>query len=334
MTSSEREETRILPWQVPLLERALQLKSRQRLPHAVLIDDAGHLDSRDFVRYLATLLLCEQPREVTPCGECEPCRMMRAQTYSDFRLVTLEPDEKSKKPTKNIKIDQIRELIHELYLTHHYDRLKIATVYPAEAMSPASANALLKTLEEPADGVLILLVTHKRGRIPITLRSRCQLWRISLPSLTDASEWLQQRQMSAEEAASYLEFSSGDPALALELKRNDYASLVTDFKRRLANYLSGKLAISSLCQGLMTYEVSLLRRLIDMTLNAYCYRASGLDKYANPTENADRRQSQLLLELRSRAQKLLLVEENNLDLRLQLEDVLISLKQIITRRTI
>jgi DNA polymerase-3 subunit delta' len=327
-------EPRYLPWQAPLLSRALDLKARERLPQAVIIDDDGEQDSSGFVHYLASLLLCDRPEQLSPCGTCDACRMMQAGTYADYALVTLEVDENSKKISKNIKVEQIRKLIHEVSLTHQYARLKIAAIYPAEHLSRGGANAFLKTLEEPAPGVLLMLVTHNRGRIPITLRSRCQTWRLGLPPKSAALDWLQQREMSAGEAASYLDFAAGDPLLALDLKQRDYAALVEDFKQRLGNFLHGKLAASSLCQHLKTFDTALLRRLIEMTLKAYCYRSSGVDAAGNPLEHADRQRARRLLELRQRAQNQLRVEENNLDLQLQLEDVLISLKQILTRRTI
>ena len=330
----EPAEPPYLPWQAPLLARALDLKARGRLPQAVIIDDDGGQDSSHFVHYLSSLLLCDRPEQLSPCGACDACRMMQAGTYADFTLVTLEIDEKSKKPSKNIKIEQIRKLIHEVSLTHQYARLKIAAIYPAENLSRAGANAFLKTLEEPASGVLLMLVTHNRGRIPITLRSRCQTWRLGLPGRAEARDWLQQQELSAEDADTYLDYAGGDPVLALDLRQLDYASLVTDFKQRLGNFLRGKLAASSLCQHLKSFDSELLRRLIEMTLNAYCYRSSGVDAAGNSLEDGDRERSRRLLELRQRAQNQLQVEENNLDLQLQLEDVLISLKQILTRRTI
>ena len=323
-----------LPWQAALLEHALGLESGGRLPQAVLLEVAGQQDAGDLVHYLCGLLLCDQPSGTLSCGQCDACRMMRAGTYSDYRFVTLEPDDKSKKLSKNIKIEQIRKLIHEVSLSHQYARLKIAAIYPAEAMNRNSANALLKTLEEPAAGVLLLLVTHNRGRIPITLRSRCQSWRVALPENSAALGWLQQQGMSADDAELYLDYAAGDPQLALDLQQRDYASLVADFKQRLGNFLRGSLGVSALCQQLMTVDAALLRRLIAMTLSAYCYRSSGVDAAGNPVEGADSQRARLLFELRNRAQKQLQVEENNLDLRLQLEDVLISLKQILIRRTV
>jgi len=323
-----------LPWQAAILQRALKLKSEQHLPHAVMIDSASDQDMTAFIWQLSMLLLCDTRHELDPCGSCEACRMMRAGTYSDFSLVTLEPDQKSKKLSKNIKIDQIRNLIHEVSLTHQYERLKIAAIYPAETMNPASANALLKTLEEPAARVLILLLTHNRGRIPITLRSRCQSWSVHPPSTAQAQAWLSEQGLSGADADRYLEFANGDPVLALNLQQQDYASLVEQFKARFSQFLRGELGVSSLCNETPISQTAMVRRLVNMILTAYCYQNSGIDAAGNSGTGADSVRAQQLLDLRQRAQNQLRVEENNLDFQLQLEDVLISLKQILTRRPV
>jgi DNA polymerase-3 subunit delta' len=323
-----------LPWQADILRRTLSLQQQQHLPHAVLIDTPGEQDISGFVRYLSMLLLCDAPVDLSICGACEACRMMQAGTYADFNLVTLEQNEKTKKINKNINIEQIRKLIHEVYLTRQYDRMKIAVIYPAETMNKPSANALLKTLEEPAPQVLIMLVTHNRGRIPVTLRSRCQSWSINPPTQKQALNWLCEQGVDDATAASYLQFADGDPVLALELKQNDYATLVAQFKSRFSQFLQGELSVTDLCRGLLASETATIRRLINMSLNAYCYQNSGVDADARSRPGTDRRSAQALLDLRLRAQYQLRVEENNLDLQLQLEDVLISLKQILSRRLI
>ena len=328
------DKPQFLPWQADTLQRALDLRQQQRLPHAVLIDTSSEMDISGFARYLSMLLLCDNSSELAVCGVCEACRMMQADTYADFNLVTLETNEKTKKINKNINIEQIRKLIHEVYLTPQYKRLKIAVIYPAEAMNKSSANALLKTLEEPASRVLIILLTHNPGRIPVTLRSRCQSWSINPPTREQALNWLREQGIEAQTATSYLEFAGGDPVLALQLKQYDYAALVAQFKSRFSRFLRGDLSVSDLCRGLLSSEKSIIRRLINLSLNAYCYRSSGIDADATSRPGADRQGAQALLDLRLRAQYQLRVEENNLDLQLQLEDVLISLKQILTRRSI
>ena len=328
------EQPQYLPWQADMLERTLASKSGGHLPHALLIDSASTLDLQPFIRHLSMLLLCDAPAGLVPCDACEACRMMRAGTYADFRLVTLEADEKTKKISKNIKIEQIRNLIHEVSLTRRYARLKIAAIYPAEAMNQASANALLKTLEEPAPGVLILLVSHNRGRIPITLRSRCQCLSLALPPRQQARDWLQAQGFDDAGIATYLDYAGGDPLLAVELRESDYAALVERFKTRLGRFLRGELGVTGLCREMPLNDLQLLRRLLNMTLGAYCMQTSGLDNAANPRAGADRERARQLLDLRQRAQNQLRVEENNLDLQIQLEDVLISLKQILTRRSV
>jgi DNA polymerase-3 subunit delta' len=327
-------EPQFLPWQAEILQRARKLQQQQHLPHAVLIDTSSEQDISGFARYLSMLLLCENPSELSLCGACEACRMMQAGTYSDFNMITLEYNEKTKKLNKNINIEQIRKLIHEVYLTRQHADLKIALIYPAEAMNQSSANALLKTLEEPASQVLIILLTHNHGRIPITLRSRCQSWHINPPTRAQALDWLGEQGVDDATAADYLQFAGGDPVLALELKRHDYADLVNQFKSRFSQFLRGELSVSELCRGLLTFENTIIRRLINMSLTAYCYQNSGLDADARDRPGADRKRAQALLDLRLRAQYQLRIEENNLDLQLQLEDVLISLKQILSRRLI
>lgn len=321
-----------LPWQGATLERALTLKTAGRLPHAILLADAGQCDAGGFVMQLAALLLCDAPANAQPCGGCQACRLLAAGTYADFGLVTLEVDDKSKKPAKNIKIEQIRELIHDVSLTRRYDGLKIAAIYPAETMSRAGANALLKTLEEPAPGTLLLLVTHNPGRVPVTLRSRCQRWNLDRPPAQEALAWLDEQGLSADAAARYLDFARGDPVLAVDLEAQDFAGLVDDFKRDFARFIRGELGVAAFCRRLLAHDADAVRHLIDMSLRAYCYQACGLDITGKSAGDENPDSARELLQLQQRATHQLQTDDNNLDFQLQLEDVLISLKRIITRR--
>ena len=328
----ESRNPELLPWQGDVLRRALQLQREQHLPHAVLLDTSSERRIDDLAMYLSMLLLCDNPDDLLLCGHCEACRMMTAGTYADFTRVTLEVDDKSKKLSKTIKIEQIRKLIHELSLTRKHDRLKIAAIYPADAMTSSSANALLKTLEEPAAHVLLVLLTANPGRIPITLRSRCQLWSIHRPSQQQSLQWLREQGIETGEAEQCLQFAAGDPLLAQALQQQEFAHLVETFKNRLGAYLRGKLSVSELGKDLAGGEVATTRRLIEMSLGAFCFQASGIDQANQSKAAADPLKARQLLDLRARAQRQLMVEENNLDFQLQLEDVLISLKQILTRR--
>ena len=141
-------------------------------------------------------------------------------------------------------------------------------------------------------------------------------------------DWLQQQGLDADDASRYLEFANGDPVLALDLLGQDYASIVEQFKSRFMQYLRGETSVTALCSSLLSYELASIRRLINMTLSAYCYRLSGIDSKGEIVAKANPVAAQAVLGLQIQAQQQLLIEENNLDLQLQLEDVLISLARL------
>jgi len=244
-TDNNKFEPVYLPWQTPLLEKILSLKQQQRLPHAILVDFKSEEVGTGFIWCLTMLMLCKNTENAVPCGRCQSCQMMLSNTYPDFIHVGLQRDDKSNKLNKNIKIEQIRKLIHEVQLTRHYDNLKVVAIYPADKMSIASANSLLKTVEEPASDVLILLVTHNKGKLPITIRSRCQVWSLEQPEKQVSLNWLLDKGMQSSECEQYLEYAGGDPLLALKLQALDYAKLVDNFKQQFALYLKNQLDVAT-----------------------------------------------------------------------------------------
>ncbi len=193
-------------------------------------------------------------------------------------------------------------------------------------MSIAGANSLLKTIEEPAAHVLILLVTHHSGKIPVTIRSRCQQWSINFPTQEEAFDWLNHQGMQNDEARQYLELANGDPVLALKLQSISFVDLVSNFKQQFAQYLRNQVDVTNLVQLLKSTDIALTRRLISMVIKAYCFQFSGLQDGRQNNKAA----AQAMTGLLTQTEPQLMVEDNNLDLQLQLEDVLISVKQIIT----
>lgn len=321
------------PWQRSLLEQLLSLRQQSRLPHAILIEAKSEQVGASFIWHLAMLLLCNRNNNIDPCGQCQSCQLMIANTYPDFSFITLIADEKTKKISKNIKIEQIRNLIHEVYLTRRYDNLKIAIVYPAEKMNIASANSLLKTLEEPAPQSLILLLTHNKGKIPATIRSRCQMLILDHPEQDVSLAWLAQQGMKPEESEQYLKYATGDPLLAMALQTNNYAIVVQQFKTQFGLYIRNEIDVIKLCSVLIVLEVPLVRRLIQMVLKAYSLQFCGLSGTKNQEPVINKKAGQQILALTTQVDQQLRVEDNNLNIQLQLEDLLISLKRIILRST-
>jgi len=320
-----------LPWHRPILEKINSLKTQQRLPHAILIDSKSELDGAEFIWGLSMLLLCDDAEDAVPCGNCQSCKLMLSNTYPDFHYVSLQHNEKTKKLNKNINVEQIRNLIHEVNLTALYDKLKIFAIHPADKMNLGSANSLLKTLEEPGTGVLILLLTHKKGKLPVTVRSRCQIWPLDHPQKQESQYWLLGQGMDANEIDQYLDYAGGDPQLALKLKTEGYADIVDRFKQQFGQYLKNEIDVATLGSKLVSIGAPLVRRLMKMVIDAYCYQLSGVNVSHNVQSKPQKLAAQEVLALSSQINRQLMVEENNLNFQIQLEDVLISLKQIIKR---
>jgi DNA polymerase-3 subunit delta' len=145
-----------------------------RLPHALLLEGPAGLGKGLFARRLAALVLGVDPDSVN--GDL---------AHPD--LVTVSLLEKK----KQIAVDQIRELCATLAMTSHSAGYKVAIVDPADRMNVNAANSLLKTLEEPTDDTLLILVRSRLDTLPATIASRCQRIRFGTPPEAVALEWLQ-----------------------------------------------------------------------------------------------------------------------------------------------
>ena len=157
------------PWQVEQWTQVCRNVGDGRLAHALLLHGRSGLGKHAFAQAVAGMLLCES-RDPTgaACGGCRGCTLFRAGNHPDFRAVSPLEDSSS------IAIDQIRALIDFYTLKAHYLGPKVVLLHPADAMTRAASNALLKLLEEPPAGAAFLLVANAHDRIPPTIRSRCQ----------------------------------------------------------------------------------------------------------------------------------------------------------------
>ncbi|MFT7674962.1 MAG: DNA polymerase III delta' subunit [Gammaproteobacteria bacterium] len=319
----------IFPWHYNLLTRLSDLKNQNRIPHAILIDSKTHSDAESFTTYLSTLLLCDNNNGYQICGQCKSCRGMQSGSYSNFKLITILYDEKKKKINKNINIEQIRKVIYDINLSPNYDNYNVVAIYPAEKMGREAANSLLKTLEEPGKQAVIILHTSNKGLLPVTIRSRCQIWNLKCPDNESGLDWLKQQGLSETDAIHYLQLSMGDPLLAKKMAEDNYSEIVESFKISFSAFLKGRSEVTALVNELTKYQPDVIRRLIDRVVTAYCYRFCGLDSEGNDQATTNRSKAMAMFELYSIVFKRLAVEDNNLDLHLQLEDVLISIKQIL-----
>jgi DNA polymerase-3 subunit delta' len=173
------------PWQDRQWRQLWSAYQTKRLPHALLLKGTQGLGIAQFARQLAATLLCDAPLEHgIACKQCKSCLLYQAGNHPE--LTRIEPEDRG----KSIKIDQIRALAGFVSLKSHYGHFKIAILDPAEAMNRNAANSLLKTLEEPPLGTLLMLVSHRPMLLPVTVRSRCQSVNFNIPPGTVTQAWL------------------------------------------------------------------------------------------------------------------------------------------------
>lgn len=151
----------------PSIAARLRLSlQRNRLAHAYLFAGPRGTGKEAMATTLAQALNCaELTNDV--CGKCDSCRSIAAKTHSDVYWV--RPESKSRR----IEVDQIRDFERAVSLKSGGARTKVGVIVDADCMNESASNAFLKTLEEPPDRTLILLLTNEPQRLLPTILSRC-----------------------------------------------------------------------------------------------------------------------------------------------------------------
>ena len=241
-----------LPWQAPLYERFCRIARSGTMPHAILLHGAEGLGKTRLAAAWATGLLCRRSPP-SPCGDCDSCVQVRGGTHADMRWLRPEDGKRA------IGVDAIRAAVVFMQKTPSHGGYKILIIEPAEGMTPAAANALLKTLEEPPGQALLILVSNRVGALLTTVRSRCQSSVVSKPSPAEAQGWLaEQAGCTNETAAQALEMAAGSPLAALELITQDrLAERLTLFKL-FDRLTAGELPISGAVPEFAQFDVDML----------------------------------------------------------------------------
>ncbi|MCO6442381.1 MAG: DNA polymerase III subunit delta' [Nitrococcus mobilis] len=214
-----------LPWHQPVWDQLAACHRRGRVPHAIaVVGIAGLGKSRLAIRFAQTLL-CVSPRsDGEGCSQCRRCHLQAAGSHPDHYAVYPESD-----PSGPIKIDQIRRLIEFLMQSSQYGGYRVALVDPADNMTLAAANSLLKTLEEPPEAAVLMLIARQFSRLPATLRSRCRLVQLQPPPAALARGWLAEH---CPEAIGLLQLAGGAPLRAMAYAQagteERYVALIAD----------------------------------------------------------------------------------------------------------
>ena len=256
------------PWHRDALSGLVEQASTGRLPHALLFNGIAGIGKLRLARALAEALLCQKPENGQACGQCHACHLAAAGSHPDYQQ--LLPEETG----KAIKIDQVRDLVEFASRTPQYDGYRVALIAPAHAMNRNAQNALLKTLEEPGERTLLILVTDQPARLLATVRSRCQQRTLPTPQTEQAMQWLTEQLGQSDRAAALLALAGGAPLQALALDASDWFAERGKLLNQCLALLDGRAPVSQVAQQFAGQDAEgMLVALYSWTHAALAFRA-------------------------------------------------------------
>lgn len=252
-----------LPWQREAFERLDAQYRRGRLPHALLLTGPASIGKAWFAEAVLAGLLCGDRPGLSACGRCDGCQQAIAGSHGDLRWVRIL----NERDKKSIGIDQIRTAIEFVQKTAAYGAHKVLVIAKAGKMTTAAANALLKTLEEPSDDTLLVLVSHQPWLLPITVRSRCQQLVLAAPAHEQQVGWLIDAGVGEQDARALTQLAPGQPLGALALAdpglRAEYEQLNNIWQSLLSGSSGAEAAIDALRKVELSEALVVLQRLIE-----------------------------------------------------------------------
>lgn len=200
-------------WAVQLLRQHI-IQNDQR--HAYLFTGPAGIGRRTLALRFSQALNCPQPLSPgEPCLTCRTCQSIEQMNYPDLTVVA------SEQPGTQLRVEQIRDLQHLLALSPYEASFRIALLLRFEEANQSAANALLKTLEEPAPKVILILTSESAERLLPTIVSRCEVLRLRPTPLQEISQGLRIRSdKTTEEINLIAHLSSGRPGYAIRLLDN------------------------------------------------------------------------------------------------------------------
>jgi DNA polymerase III subunit delta' len=219
----------------PWLSAQLEHLQAQR-GHAWLLHGPSGLGQYALGLDLARGWLCDSPTAKGPCGQCASCHAIDVRAHTDLCVLMPETvmlelawplgekaqadiDDKKRKPSKEIRVEAMRDAVEFAQRTSGRGRGKVLLVYPAERMNSITANTLLKTLEEPPGDLRFVLATEATHQLLPTIRSRCLSHTMTWPAEAQALDWLRQQEVPPTHATALLRAAGGRPDDALALAR-------------------------------------------------------------------------------------------------------------------
>ncbi len=207
---------------VELLEKKIV---HDRLSHAYLFWGPAHVGKNTLVQRFVQSILCfygaGSTTQNVPCRTCDHCRQIQVGAHPDVFLIERAFDEKNQKKRKNITISQIRKLQSRMNTGSFLNNYKIGIIREADTLTIEAANSLLKTLEEPHEKVILILIAKNITLLPKTLISRTQTYKLRSVRAELIAERIMVEHHDRSRARVFSQLSNGLPGIALELCRNE-----------------------------------------------------------------------------------------------------------------
>ena len=209
----------------------------ERLHHAWLLYGVKGIGKASLAEQLAALFLCESPdmQNHQACGQCHSCAMFHAGSHPDVSKVERLYDSKKKKFNRDINIAQTREALDFLALSGLKSKRRVLMVDGADLMNNQAANALLKGLEEPTEGSLLLIVCHDLMRLPATIRSRCMMQACSPLNKADMTQVLAQQGLDEQLVPLTTDLGQGSPGRVASLLDGQHAQALRAWQDMLTD---------------------------------------------------------------------------------------------------
>ena len=207
-----------------------------RLPHGMVFAGASGVGKGTTAAALGKLFLCEKPRGDAPCDRCDSCRVFDAGNHPDFHIVyrQLARIEKEKIKAMELTIDVVRRyLVGPANLKSSMGRGKFFVVEEAELMNVAAQNSMLKTLEEPSERTVIVLLTDQPAALLATIRSRCQIIRFAPLERSMVVRELESRGIESAAAGTAADLAEGSLGIALKWIEDGVIEPARDLRRQL-----------------------------------------------------------------------------------------------------
>lgn len=220
----------IYSWHKPVWDQFSKARQRDHLPHALLLSGEEGIAKVKLANNMVKSLLCTAPVSKNsinymPCNSCQACKTYDSDANPDYLHIDLLESK------QQIGIDQVRLIANFLNYTRSLSQQRVVLLNPANRMNIHAANSLLKSLEEPTQDTVIILISSQPESLLATIKSRCQLLHIPLPTKHQALDWLQKHKPELENPQKALQIAHGKPLIAANIDNeiiNNYEELAGD----------------------------------------------------------------------------------------------------------